>query len=86
MKPNIHPQFYMNATVTCACGNSFTTGSTVKELHTEVCSHCHPFYTGKQNLLDVAGTVDKFKKRSELAVQLKAAIKPKKERKVRTKK
>ncbi len=86
MKDSIHPQFYTTAKVTCACGNSFVTGSTEKELHTEVCSRCHPFYTGKQKLLDTAGSIDKFKKRAAAAKSIKAAVKPKKERKVRTKK
>ena len=86
MKDNIHPQFYTNAVVTCACGNTFTTGSTVQSLHTEICSQCHPFYTGKQKLLDTAGVVDKFKKRSATAAQIKSVAKPKKERKSRTKK
>jgi large subunit ribosomal protein L31 len=82
MKENIHPQFN-NVTVSCACGVTFTTGSTAKELHTEICSSCHPFYTGKQKLLDAAGNVDKFKKRTAVASTIKAAIKPKKERKTR---
>lgn len=86
MKPTIHPTFHINAVVTCACGNSFTTGSTEKELHTEVCSNCHPFYTGKQKLLDTAGSIDKFKKRATAAATIKATAKPKKERKARTKK
>ena len=86
MKDSIHPQFYSNAKVACACGNSFTTGSTEKELHTEICSACHPFYTGKQKLIDTSGTVDKFKKRTAHAATVKASSKPKKERKVRTKK
>ncbi len=86
MKPNIHPQFYMTATGTCACGNSFHTASTVQELHTEVCSNCHPFYTGKQKLLDAAGTVDKFKKRAAAAAQIQAVVKVKKPRKTREKK
>lgn len=86
MKQNIHPQYFTNAVVTCACGNTFTTGSTVKELRTEVCSACHPFYTGKQKLLDTQGRVDKFKKRSATAQTIKATVKPKKERKARTKK
>jgi large subunit ribosomal protein L31 len=86
MKPDIHPQFNTAVVVTCACGNTFTTGSTAKSLHTEVCSQCHPFYTGKQKLLDAAGSIDKFKKRSAAAVTIKAAVKPKKERKSRTKK
>lgn len=86
MKPTIHPQFFTTATVTCACGVSFTTGSTVKELHTEICSQCHPFYTGKQKLLDAAGNVDKFKKRTATASTIKATVKVKKERKARAKK
>jgi large subunit ribosomal protein L31 len=86
MKPDIHPQFNTAVKVTCACGNSFTTGSTAASLHTEVCSQCHPFYTGKQKLLDTAGSIDKFKKRKQAAVAIKAAAKPKKERKTRAKK
>ena len=86
MKSDIHPQFHTNTAVTCACGNAFTTGSTVSALHTEICSNCHPFYTGKQKLLDTAGNVDKFKKRTATAGQIKSVAKPKKERKARTKK
>jgi len=84
MKANIHPQYFVDSKVSCACGNAFTAGSTQESLHTEVCSNCHPFYTGKQKLLDTAGRVDKFKKRSELAAKIKAEVKPKKERKART--
>lgn len=86
MKSSIHPQFYPNAKVTCACGNTFTTGSTVENLHTEICSNCHPFYTGKQKLLDTTGNVDRFKKRTAVAAKIKAEAKPKKERKARAKK
>jgi large subunit ribosomal protein L31 len=86
MKPNIHPQYHVNAVITCSCGNTFTAGSTVKEMHTEICSACHPFYTGKQKLLDAAGNVDKFKKRSAAAAQVKAVVKVKKPRKERAKK
>ncbi len=85
MKENLHPQFN-TITVSCACGNKFETGSTAKELHTEICSACHPFYTGKQKLLDAAGNVDKFKKRTAVAAQVKATPKVKKERKTRTEK
>lgn len=63
MKKDTHPTYYTDAKVTCACGNAFTTGSTVKELHIEICSACHPFYTGKEKVLDTAGRVDRFKKR-----------------------
>ena len=62
MKKDIHPQ-YQEATVHCSCGNTFTTRSTKKELHVELCSQCHPFYTGKQKLLDTAGRVEKFNKK-----------------------
>jgi large subunit ribosomal protein L31 len=86
MKPSIHPQFNTTVTVSCACGSKFVTGSTAKELHTEICSQCHPFYTGKQKLLDAAGVVDKFKKRSAAAVTIKSTVKAKKERKPRAKK
>jgi len=63
MKQGIHPEYHDTVTVTCACGNSFETGSTEKELRVEVCSACHPFYTGKQKFLDVTGRMDKFKKK-----------------------
>lgn len=86
MKPNIHPQFYTDAVVKCACGNTFTTGSTVKEITTEICSNCHPFFTGKQKLIDTTGTVDRFKKRMETAAKAQTDVKVKKERKARTKK
>ena len=72
MKKDIHPQYFDDTKVVCACGNTFTTGSTKQELRVEICSHCHPFYTGKQNLLDIAGTIDKFKKRSSKAAELKS--------------
>ncbi len=63
MKPGIHPN-YVEATVTCACGNTFQTRSTRKDdLHVEICSECHPFFTGKQKLVDTAGRVDRFNKR-----------------------
>ena len=86
MKQGIHPKYFPNAKVSCACGNTFTTGSTQAELHTEVCSQCHPFYTGKQKLLDAAGTVDKFKKRAAVAAQKKSVSKVKKPRKPRASK
>ncbi len=65
MKTDIHPTYFSEVTVTCACGNTFVTGSTQEAISVEVCSNCHPFYTGKQKLVDVAGRVDKFKKRLE---------------------
>jgi large subunit ribosomal protein L31 len=62
MKENIHPD-YQKAIVRCACGETFETGSVKKELRVEICSKCHPFFTGKQKLVDTGGRVDKFKKR-----------------------
>ena len=62
MKSSIHPN-YKAATVTCACGNVVETRSTVQKIHVEICSNCHPFYTGKQKLMDTAGRVEKFKKK-----------------------
>lgn len=64
MKQDIHPQYYKDAKVVCACGNIFETGSTQKELRVEICSACHPFYTGKQKLVDTARRVEKFKERA----------------------
>lgn len=63
MKPDIHPA-YQDITVTCSCGNSFQTRSTVgKDLQIEVCAQCHPFYTGKQKMLDTGGRVDRFRRK-----------------------
>ena len=63
MKEKIHPEYYTDATVTCAFGNTFTTGSTKKELKVEVCSQCHPFFTGERRMLDTTGRVERFKRR-----------------------
>jgi large subunit ribosomal protein L31 len=63
MKENIHPKYYPNATVICACGNTWTTGSTVEVIRTDVCSACHPFFTGEQRIVDTAGQVDRYQKR-----------------------
>ncbi len=62
MKKGIHPEYY-EATVQCACGNTFTTGSTKKELRVEVCSECHPFFTGQQKTVERGGRVERFKKK-----------------------
>ncbi len=83
MKNGIHPTYYPNATVTCNCGNTFHAGSTLESITTEICSNCHPFYTGKQKLMDTAGNLEKFKKRTEAAAKAKAVAKPRKERKAR---
>jgi large subunit ribosomal protein L31 len=61
MKTKIHPTWFPDAKVVCACGNIFTAGATVPEIHVEVCSNCHPFYTGTMKFLDTAGRVDAFK-------------------------
>lgn len=63
MKQGIHPKYYPNAKVICACGNTWTTGSTVEVIHTDVCSNCHPFYTGEQRIVDTEGQVDRFYKK-----------------------
>ncbi len=62
MKKGIHPE-YFDCTVTCSCGNTFKTRSTKKEIKVEICSNCHPFYTGRQKLVDSGGRVERFKKR-----------------------
>ena len=75
MKKNLHPQYYPNAKVKCICGNQFTVGATVPEMEVEICSNCHPFYTGKGKVIDRKGRVDRFKKRLE-----KSVSKPKKKK------
>ncbi|WP_422485108.1 50S ribosomal protein L31 [Gudongella sp. DL1XJH-153] len=65
MKKDIHPE-YKEVTVTCACGNTFTTGSTKDELRVEICSECHPFFTGKQKFMERGGRVEKFKKKYQI--------------------
>ena len=80
MKPEIHPKYYDKAKVTCACGNSFVVGATKEEIRVDICSKCHPFYTGEEKLIDTAGRVEKFKTR-----KAKASSEPKK-KKARVKK
>jgi large subunit ribosomal protein L31 len=63
MKEGIHPTYYPNAKVICACGNTWTTGSTQEVIHTDVCSQCHPFFTGEQRIVDTEGQVDRFYKK-----------------------
>ncbi len=71
MKEDIHPKWYPEARVICACGNTWTTGATQEELRTDVCSACHPFYTGEmQRIVDRAGQVDRFKRRLQRAEEL----------------
>jgi large subunit ribosomal protein L31 len=68
MKPEIHPQYHQ-AQVTCVCGNTFTVGSTAESIRVEVCSNCHPFYTGTQNIVDTAGQVERFQRRLERSLR-----------------
>lgn len=63
MKKDIHPSYNKEANVKCVCGNTFQTGSTLSDIKVDICSVCHPFYTGKQKLMDVEGRIDKFNKR-----------------------
>ena len=86
MKTGIHPTYYPDAKVKCACGNHWTTGSTKPEIHTAICSACHPFYTGTEKILDTRGRVEKFKKRLEKTAQKSAAAKTPKVRAKKTKK
>jgi len=67
MKKDIHPQYFNEAKVTCACGNTFTIGSTVEKIDVEICSNCHPFYTGVEKVVDTAGRVEKFRARKAAA-------------------
>lgn len=71
MKANIHPTWYKDAKVTCVCGNTFTTGSTVPVIKVELCSNCHPFYTGQQKLVDTQGQVQKFQSKIAVATAKK---------------
>jgi large subunit ribosomal protein L31 len=69
MKESIHPQWFAEARVICACGNTWITGATVPEIRTDICSACHPFYTGEQRIVDTEGQVDRFKKRLQVREQ-----------------
>jgi large subunit ribosomal protein L31 len=79
MKKDAHPTYYPDAKVSCACGNEFTVGSTVKEILIELCSNCHPFYTGKQKLVDTARRVEKFHEKAGKKVATTAVSKKAKE-------
>jgi large subunit ribosomal protein L31 len=78
MKKAIHPSYYQDAKITCACGSVLAVGSTVKEIHVEICASCHPFYTGKQKIIDTAGKVDRFIARQLKTKQLQKKRKKKK--------
>ena len=70
MKKDIHPAYYPEATVICACGNTWTTGATQETVRTDVCSACHPFFTGEQRIVDTAGQVERFMRRLERKVEI----------------
>lgn len=78
MKANIHPQYFPQAQVVCACGNVFTVGSTKSQIHVELCYHCHPFYTGQQKFVDTIGNIEKFKNKQQAAATKQATVKAKK--------
>ena len=71
MKKDIHPKYYPNAIIRCSCGNVIKTGATKPEMTVEICSACHPFYTGKEKIIDTAGRVEKFKRRLEKKQKIK---------------
>ena len=71
MKKNIHPKYDINTKATCACGAVFMVGSTMLEIKMEICSSCHPFYTGNEKIMDTAGRVDRFNKRKALSAKSK---------------
>lgn len=81
MKTKGHPKWHPEAKVTCACGAQFTTGSTLPQIAVEVCSQCHPLYTGQQKFLDTAGRVDKFNQRVALAEKKKTEAEQRKRQK-----
>ncbi len=72
MKSDIHPEYFSEATFTCSCGNSWIGGSTKPKVHTDVCSACHPFYTGEQRIVDTEGQVERFLRRLEQAEVMSA--------------
>ncbi|HCJ45418.1 MAG: 50S ribosomal protein L31 [Candidatus Moranbacteria bacterium] len=84
MKQGIHPNYFKEATITCSCGAVLETGSTVETMHTEICSQCHPFYTGKKKFIDATGRVDRFKKLALKSEEKQASLL--KEKKPRVKK
>lgn len=81
MQKDIHPKMNTDVTVTCACGNAFTTQSTVDAIQVDICSKCHPFYTGKHKFIDTAGRIDKFKKKLEASKTVQASTKKKDKKK-----
>lgn len=84
MKTAIHPNYSQTAQIRCACGNAMTIGSTQDDIHVELCSQCHPFYTGKQKLIDTAGRVEKFKKKVALKGSLSTERRGRKAKRAQT--
>ena len=80
MKKDIHPQYHSEAVIACACGNKIKAGSTAEFIHVEICSACHPFFTGNKKIIDTAGRVEKFKARQAKAKPKPAAKAPKKKK------
>ncbi len=81
MKANIHPQWFDDAKVTCACGNTFTVGATKPELRVEICSKCHPFFTGEMKFVDTQGRVEKFQAKQKSAAAKAGVLAEKKKKK-----
>lgn len=82
MKPEIHPKYFSDCKVVCACGNSYTTGSILPEIRVDVCSACHPFYTGKEKFIDTEGRVERFKRKVDVATRVQEERKAKMAKKV----
>ncbi len=81
MKTDIHPQYHTNTVVTCACGNTFVTGSILTEIKVEICSACHPFYTGQKKFIDTEGRVEKFERQKKQAADTKTTVSKRKAKK-----
>lgn len=90
MKQAIHPEYFPEAKVVCACGNTFSLGSTKSEIHIEICNHCHPYFTGKEKFVDTEGRVERFQRLTTQSAEKKQnqkkkeALKPREEEKPRT--
>ena len=81
MKSSTHPQWYSDATVTCSCGNTFTVGATKKDIHVDICSKCHPFFTGEMKFVDTLGRVERFQQKQKAAAQKAGELAEKKKKK-----
>ena len=86
MKKDIHPKYFEKAEIKCSCGATLITGSTLENMNVEICSQCHPFYTGKKKMIDTTGRVDRFKKLSEKAAAKKEVAKTAKKKETAEKK